>query len=182
MWMGYYSSLIKRKFKDLVGSKYDTVLKEYSEFLLTEEQMLAPEIHSILMPLDNFVRKVPPELYDVLSAFDAEVTLVYITDSQTIAAIEEILEKEAGQEYLRKNEEYGRRLLNEISGQLKAAGLSSHIRIFAGQKGEDIEKMAEKFDLLVLSETYGAERTERYPVSPIALKISQHVRIPTIIF
>jgi hypothetical protein len=166
MWMGYYSSLIKRKFKDLVGSKYDTVLKEYSEFLLTEEQMLAPEIHSILMPLDNFVRKVPPELYDVLSAFDAEVTLVYITDSQTIAAIEEILEKEAGQEYLRKNEEYGRRLLDEISGQ----------------KGEDIEKMAEKFDLLVLSETYGAERTERYPVSPIALKISQHVRIPTIIF
>jgi len=53
--MGYSSSLIQRKFKDIVGRRYDSVLKDYSEFLLTDEEMLVPEVRSILVPLDLFV-------------------------------------------------------------------------------------------------------------------------------
>jgi len=56
--MGYSSSLIQRKFKDIVGRRYESVLKEYSEFLLTEEEMLIPEVRSILIPLDLFVHDI----------------------------------------------------------------------------------------------------------------------------
>jgi len=50
--MGLFSSLIQRKFKSIAGKRYERVLREYREFLLTEEEMVFPEIKSILMPLD----------------------------------------------------------------------------------------------------------------------------------
>lgn len=180
--MGYYSQLIKRKFKDVVGKRYEDVMREYGEFLLSEEQMMAPEVKSILMPLDIFVREIPDALYEVLSAFTAPVSLVYITDIQTVSVIETVLDKKAREEYLRKKESHGNELLDRVAKELNAKGLVSHRRIYTGQKGEDVEKLCETHDLLLLSKTYGAERTEGYPVSPLALRISQHVKIPLIFY
>ncbi|MDT8358124.1 MAG: universal stress protein, partial [Methanomicrobiaceae archaeon] len=176
--MGYYSQLIRRKFKDVVGKRYEDVMREYGEFLLSEEQMIPPKVKSILMPLDIFVHEIPPELYEVLSAFTCPVSLVYITDIQTVSVIETVLDKKASDEYLRKKESHAAELLDRVTRELEAKGLDSHRRIFTGQKGEDVEKMSETHDLLLLSKSFGAERTEGYPVSPIALRISQHVKIP----
>jgi hypothetical protein len=180
--MGYYSSLIKRKFKDVVGHRYESVLKEYSEFLPTEEEMAVPDIRSILIPLDIFVKEIPRELIEVLSAYDADVSLVYITDAQVYAIIQETLDREAGDEFLRKKEEYGQRLLDRISADLTAAGIAVHSRMFSGHKGEDVEKIAGTFDMVAISKSYGAERTEGYPVSPLALRITQHLKVPTVIY
>jgi hypothetical protein len=180
--MGYYSSLIQRKFKDVVGHRYESVLREYSEFLPTEEEMVVPEIRSILIPLDIFVKEIPRELVEVLSAYDADVSLAYITDAQVYAIIEKTLDKGAGDEFLRKKEDYGQKLLDRISADLAAAGIAVHSRMFSGHKGEDVEKMAGSFDMVALSKSYGAERTEGFPVSPLALRITQHLKIPTIIY
>lgn len=180
--MGYYSQLIKRKFKDVVGKRYEDVMREYGEFLLSEEQMMPPEVRSILMPLDIFVHEIPPELYEVLSAFTAPISLVYITDIQTVSVIETVLDKKASEEYIRKKEGHAGELLDRVTRELRAKGLGSRRRIFTGHKGEDVEKMCETHDLLLLSKSFGAERTEGYPVSPLALRISQHVNIPLIFY
>ena len=82
--MGYSSSLIQRKFKDIVGRRYEAVLKDYSEFLLTDEEMLVPEVRSILIPLDLFVHDITDEAIEVLSAYNATITLAYITDAGVI--------------------------------------------------------------------------------------------------
>lgn len=180
--MGYYASLIERKFKDLVGKKYEDVAREYSQFLLTEEEMLPPQVNSILMPLDMFVRNIPQGVYDVLSTYDATVSLVYITDLQTLTIIRELLNSSAGEEFKKEKEKSGHEMLKRVSGELRAAGLESTQRMFTAQKGESVETLAEKFDLLVISKNYGSEMTESYPVSPIALRICKRVKLPTIIY
>ncbi|NYT04998.1 MAG: universal stress protein [Methanomicrobiales archaeon] len=181
--MGYYTSLIQRKFKDVVGKRYESVLREYGEFLLSEEEMVVPEIHSILLPLDIFVKEIPPSLYEVLSAYEgARVSLVYITDAQVYSVISEVLSAGAGEEFMRKKEEYGHVLLNQVSGELAAAGIESTQRMFTGHKGEDIEKLASSHDLVALAKSYGSEKTEHYPISPLAIRIAQRLKKPTILF
>ncbi len=180
--MGYYSSLIHRKFKDMVGTRYEDVLREYGEFLLTEELMKVPEVHKILIPLDIFVKDIPENLYDVLSAYDADITLVYITDSQVYSIIKETLSTELAEEFLKKKERYGHDLLDTFTGELQQIGFTVHQRLFSGHKGEDVEKMAGDFDLIALSKSYGSEQTEHYPVSPLAIRISQHVKKLTLLY
>ena len=96
--------------------------------------------------------------------------------------IETVLDKKASEEYLRKKESHASELLDRVTRELEAEGLASHQRIFTGHKGEDVEKLCETHDLLLLSKSYGAERTEGYPVSPLALRISQHINIPLIFY
>ena len=94
--MEYFKSLINRKFKDVVGTRYSDVLKDYREFLLTDEEILVSDFKNVLMPLDIFVSSVPEEMYDLLTAFeDAEVNLVYITDSDVLSIIDDVLGDDA---------------------------------------------------------------------------------------
>jgi hypothetical protein len=180
--MGYYSSLIQRKFKDTVGTRYEDVLREYGEFLLTEELMQVPEVKKILMPLDVFVKEVPQSLFDVLSAYEGEITLAYITDSQVYSVIRQTLSDEVADEFLKKKEQYGHDLLDTLTKELQQIGFSVHQRLFTGHKGEDVEKMSADFDLIALSKSYGYEQTENYPVSPLALRIAQHVKKMTMLY
>ena len=156
---GYYSSLIQRKFKDTVGTRYQDVLREYQEFLLTEELMQVPEVKKILIPLDVFVKDVPKSLYNVLSAYEGKITLVYITDSPVYSVIRETLSDELANEFLKKKEQYGHDLLDTLTKELQQIGFTVHQRLFTGHKGEDVEKMAADFDLIALSKSYGYERT-----------------------
>jgi hypothetical protein len=180
--MGYYSSLIQRKFKDMVGTRYQDVIREYSEFLLTEELMRVPEVRKILIPLDIFVKDIPDDLYEVLSAYDAEITLAYITDSQVYSIIQETLTDELANEFLTKKERYGHELLDTLTKELQQLGFTVHQRLFTGHKGEDVEKMAVDFDLIALSKSYGSGPTEHYPISPLAIRISQHVKKLTMLY
>ena len=180
--MSYYTSLINRKFRDVVGKRYDAVLREYSEFLLTEEEMQVAEVSSILIPLDIFVEDVPPELYEVLSAYDADVTLAYIIDAHVYNIIKETLNESSADELRVKREEYGHSLLSKISDKLEEAGVDSQQRLFLGNKGEDVEKMVGNYDLIALSKSYGAEHGETKDISPLVIRLTQKMTIPTLIY
>ncbi|HQD24972.1 universal stress protein [Methanoculleus thermophilus] len=180
--MGYPSSLIQRKFKDIVGRRYEAVLKEYGEFLLTDEEMIIPEVRSILMPLDLFVQDITDEAIDVLSAYDATISLAYITDARVIELIEETLDHESMKEFLAKKEEEGQKLLKQIAARLEEHGFSTQSRMFVGRKGDDVVRMASNFDMVALSRRY-AHGTETDPsISPTVLRICQRVEIPAFIY
>jgi hypothetical protein len=180
--MGYYSSLIQRKFKDIVGKRYETVLKEYGEFLLTEEEMVVPEIGTILLPLDAFATDIPDELVDVLSAYDATVSLTYVVDAQVYSLLAKTLDRDATEEFRKKKEEHGQQLLDAISRKLEQSGMAVRTRLFIGQKGDDVVQMAEDYDMIALSKWYGDGETETSSISPLALRICQRLSIPAIIY
>ncbi|AHF80822.1 hypothetical protein [Thermococcus paralvinellae] len=181
--MGLFSSLIRRKFKNVAGKRYERILKEYKEFLLTEEEMVLPEIKSILMPLDRFINEVPAEVYDTLSAYkEAKILLVYIIDAQVFHMIEHTLGRKASEDFRKNEERYGMTLLEKIASTFEELDMSTQLRLFFGDKSEDVIKLSEKHDMLVLSKAYGSEITKTHPLSPIVLKIVQHVDIPIIIY
>ncbi len=181
--MEYFKSLINRKFKDVVGSRYKDVLKDYREFLLTEEEIVIFSLKKILMPLDIFISAVPGELYDLLTAFDeVEVNLVYITDSSVVSIIGDILGEEAGNEYKTKKEEYGRNLLDKISGELEERGLPVKCRLYSGHKWDDIETMSENYDLVAISKSYGGGRGDENEISPVAQRLVQQMNVSTVLY
>ena len=116
--MGYSSSLIQRKFKDIAGRRYDSILKDYREFMLADEEMFIPELRTILVPLDLFVQDITDEALDVLSAYDATISLAYITDTEVIKLLEQALDSESTKEFQAKKEEYSQQLLSRISAKL----------------------------------------------------------------
>ncbi|MBO8174207.1 MAG: universal stress protein [Thermococcus sp.] len=181
--MGLFSSLIQRKFKNIAGKRYERILREYREFLLTEEEMVLPEIKSILIPLDRFISEIPKEVYETLSAYkEAKFVLVYIIDAQVFHMIEQTLGREASEEFRKKEESDGMYLLEKIAKDFEELGIAPQLRLFFGDKSEDVITLAEKHDMLVLSKAYGSEITKTHPLSPIVLKIVQHVTIPVIVY
>jgi len=180
--MGIYSSLIERKFKNIAGKRYEKVLREYREFLLTEEETVVPEIRSILMPLDRFVRDIPEELYETLSAYDATVVLVYIIDATLFSIIKETLSGEASEEFRKNEESHGMMLLEKVGERLEEMGLNVHRRMFFGDKSDDVIKLTDDHDMVVLSKSYGSEITRVSPISPVVFKIVQHVEKPVIVY
>jgi len=180
--MGYYSSLIERKFKDVVGRRYEAVIREYGDFLLSEEKMQSHEIRQILLPLDICVREVPPELYEVLSTYDAEIVVMYITDAQVYEIIKKTSSEEAGETFRIKKEDYGHALVEEISREFNSRGLSVQKRMFLGSKGEQVITSSSEFDLLALSKCFGDGSGQKGYSSPLAMHITQTVNIPTILY
>ncbi|WP_297188843.1 universal stress protein [Thermococcus sp.] len=180
--MGLYSSFIGRKFKHIAEKKYEDIIKHYKEFLLTEEERKVPEIRSILMPLDRYVKDVPMELYETISAYEAGVLLVYILDSQVFELVRQTLSLEASEEFRRREEVMGEVLLNNLAKKLESCGLRVQRRIFFGNKSDDVIKLAENYNMLAISKNYGAEITKTSPLSPLVLKILQHLEIPVIIY
>lgn len=181
--MGYSSSLIQRKFKDIVGKRYESVLKEYSEFLLTEEELLVPEVRSILVPLDFFVHDITDEAIDVLSAYDATISLAYITDAGVIEILERAaLNQSSTEEFREKKEEYGRKLLERTAAKLEEHGFSIQTRMFVGHKGDDVVQMAKNHDMVALCRRYADGESTDASISPIVLRICQRVETPALIY
>ncbi|WP_265581026.1 universal stress protein [Methanofollis aquaemaris] len=175
--------MIQRKFKDVAGKRYDTVVKEYREFLLTEEEAVVPEVASILMPLDYFVKEIPPALYETLSTYKgATVSLVYIIDMEVIRIVEDSLDEAAIQDFKQKRENFGEELLKQTVSELEAEGLSVKSRLFSGKKYENILELAGDHDMIVVSKQYGASTTEISPLSSVTLKLAQTADIPIIVY
>ncbi|MCE5338637.1 MAG: universal stress protein [Methanomicrobiaceae archaeon] len=180
--MGYSSSLIQRKFKDIVGRRYEAVLKDYSEFLLTDEEMLVPEVRSILMPLDIFVHDITDEAIEVLSAYNATISLAYITDAGVIELLEQALNHASTEEFRAKKEEEGRELLERTAAKLKEHGFSTQTRMFVGHKGDDVVRLAKNHDMVALCRNYADGESTDVSVSPIVLRICQRVETPALIY
>lgn len=180
--MGYSSSLIQRKFKDIAGRRYDSILKDYREFLLADEEMFIPEVRSILVPLDLFVQDITDEALDVLSAYDATISLAYITDTEVIKLLEQALDSESTKEFQAKKEEYGQKLLKRIAAKLEERGFSTQTRMFVGHKGDDVVRMAKNHDMVALCRRYADGESTDVSVSPVVLRICQRVEIPALIY
>ncbi len=180
--MGYYSGLIKRKFKDVVGSRYETVQQEYHEFLPTEEELLPREIKKILFPLDISVRGVTDEICDLLGTFEADVSLMYITDAKIYAIIQDALSPQAGEDFRMKKEEYGTSLMDRIETCLKPHGARVHRRMFLGDKIEDVVRATNDYDMIVIPKTYGSHDPASGEVSATSMVLAQSVRLPTVVY
>ncbi len=180
--MGYYSSLIQRKFKDLVGSRYEEIRTEYSDFLVSEEEMKVKPVTSVLIPVDIFVKEIPDKLTDLLAAYGARVHLVYIIDRQTEALIGEMVGEERKMEFIRKKEDYGRSLLDFFTRKLELKGLSVQKSLFSGAKTEDVLRMSREYDLVALFRGFGAPGSENTPLSPTVSHISGRTERSVVIY
>jgi len=183
--MDIFSKLIQRKFRNIAGERYEEIARRYREFLLLPEEFVLPEIRSILMPVDRFSGEIPSELYETLSAYSgASVTVVYISEKRTLSLIEQTLGKEEAEKLRRAKMEFAERLSHEIASRLEKHDLRVETRHFIGSKSDDVIELAEreKFDLLVVSRSYGSEVTRTCPMSPVVLKIVQHVKIPVVVY
>jgi|GEM_PF-349552 predicted metal-binding transcription factor (methanogenesis marker protein 9) len=181
--MPYYEGVIKRKFKDLVGSKYEAIQKEYSEYILSEEELRPHEIKKVLLPLDFSVTEVSESICELLSVYEnATVTLLFITDAQIHEIITDSLDKAAGDEFIRKKEEYGNRLLDDYEQCFTSRGIPCKRRMLLGNKRQDVLKRATDFDMIVLPKCYASNHPDSCDVSGDAILLAQSLPQPAIIF
>lgn len=181
--MEYFKSLINRKFKEVVGTRYSDALRDYREFLLMEEEALVCCFKKVLMPMDIFVSSVPEEMYELLTAFDeTEVNLVYITDSGVVSIIEDVLGEDAAEEYRLKKENYGSRLLEKISAEMEERKLTVNRRLYSGHKWDDVESMSGNYDLVAISKSYGGGRGDENEISPVAQRLVQQISVSSVLY
>ncbi|ASJ10510.1 hypothetical protein A3L12_03950 [Thermococcus sp. P6] len=181
--MDLFSRLITRKFRDINEGRYEEIIRHYREFLLLPEELVLPEISSILLAVDRFSRDIPEELYDTLGAYaGASVQIVYVADSTVFRMIEQSLGKTEAERLKRTEAELGERVLSRTLEKLREIGLRASGRYFFGNKSDDVINIARDFDLLVISRSYGSELGKTPSVSPVVLKIVQHVEKPAIIY
>lgn len=182
--MGYSSNVIHRKFRDFVGSRYDAVLKDYQEFLITEEDLVIPEYASILVPMDIYASEISDNVVRLLAAYEVPVTLVYISDRYVHDVIKESLGEAAVDAYQKKRDERGDEMLKKAEQAFMSAGVPVKIRRFIGHKGQDVEKIvaSEGIDIIAVSKKYGMAQSENYHLSPLVARLTQHLRIPAIIY
>ena len=183
--MDVFSRLIQRKFRYLASERYEEIAKRYREFLLLPEEFVLPEVRSILIPVDRFSGKIPESLYETLSAYGgASATVVYISEKRTLELIEQTLGREEAEKLRDAKMKFARDLSADIASRLEALGLHVEHRHFIGNKSDDVVSILkdESFDLLVVSRSYGSEVTRTSPISPIVLRIVQHVERPVIVY
>jgi hypothetical protein len=181
--MEYFKSLINRKFKDVVGTRYKDVLKDYREFLLTEEDIVICNFRKVLMPLDIFVSDVSEDFYDLMTAFcDIEVNLVYITDTDVVSIINDVLGEDSATVYQTKKEEYGAKLLEKVAGELEGRGMAVNRRLYSGHKWDDVEIMSRNYDLVAVSKSYGGGRGDENEISPVAQRLVQQMSVSAVLY
>jgi len=180
--MGYYSSLIERKFKGRTMGSYEAIRREYADFLMTEEEMIVREVRKILLPIDYFVELLPSELVWVLSVYEAEVHIAYILDRDILTLLDEMAGGELRREYQEKKEAAGMEKLAMLSVQLEQAGLRVTTSLFDGSQIEDAVRLSESFDIVALSRVYGTGITEKTPVSPVTVQVAQRVHCSALIY
>jgi len=180
--MGYYSSLIQRKFKDLVGTRYEEVRQEYSDFLVSEEEMKFQPVRTVLVPIDILTRDLPMDLVEIFRAYDARIHLAYILDAQVLSLLEELAGKESEAGFREMKETKGRELLDKFSRFLENEGLSVQTSLFSGSKIEDVIRLSHSHDLVVVYRGFGSATSESAPLSPVVSQINRRVERSVIIF
>ncbi|WP_301676806.1 universal stress protein [Methanoculleus methanifontis] len=128
--------------------------------------MLVPEVRSILVPLDLFVHDITEEAIDVLSAYDAAISLANITDVEVIELLKQALDRESTEEFRVKKEEYGQKLLERTAAKLEEHSFSAQTRMFVGHKGDDVARMAKNHDMVALCRRYADGESTDASVSP----------------
>lgn len=178
-----FASLINQKFKNIAGSRYEEILKAYEDFFLTEEEMIIPEVNSVLIALDRYSEEVPEEVYEAVSAYPgARFLLVYMIDENVLRLIRGTLGEKEAQKFQEKEEQLAEERLSKVEKRLRELGISPRRELVFGDKGEYIEELANEHDLIVISKHYGSETTKTHPVSPVVFRVVQHVGKPVIIY
>lgn len=181
--MGWLHAIILRKFNNIAGTRYEEILKAYQNFFLTEEELVIPEINSILLVFDRFSEKVPEEVHETLSAFEgATLRVVYVIDEGVLKMIRETLGEEAAEEFRKKEMAFAETFLKEVEEKLGDLNIKFSRKIAFGDKAEYVEGLARKYDLIVISRHYGSETTRTHRVSPIVFRIVQHVDKPVVLY
>jgi hypothetical protein len=180
--MGYYSSLMQRKFKDLVGTRYEEVRQEYSDFLVSEEEMKFQPVRTVLLPLDILTGALPMDLVETFRAYGARIHLAYIMDAQVLSLLEELAGKESETGFREMKETKGRELLDKFSRFLEQEGLSVQTSLFSGSKTEDVIRLSHSHDLVAVYRGFGAATSESAPLSPVVSQINRRVERSVIIF
>jgi hypothetical protein len=181
--MGLFSELIDRKFRNIAERRYEDILEKYKEFFLTEEEMVIPEINSIIMVFDRYSEKPTKEVYDAISAYpEAEICLLYTVDENVAMLIAATLGEEEAKKFREAERDYGEAFLEEVTKRLKELGFTTKSRLIFGNKSEEALLRKEKYDLFVLSRKYGAETSKTSSVSPLVIKIVQHIEKPVMVY
>ena len=180
--MSYYSSLIQRKFKDLVGTRYEEVRHEYSDFLVSEEEMKFQPVKTVLVPVDILTGDLPMDLVEIFRAYEARIHLAYILDAQVLSLLEEIAGKESEAGFREIKETKGRELLDKFSRFLDEQGLAVQTSLFSGSKIEDVIRLSQSHDLVAVYRGFGAATSESAPLSPVVSQINRRVERSVIIF
>jgi hypothetical protein len=180
--MGYYSSLIQRKFKDLVGARYEEVRQEYSDFLVSEEEMKFSPVRTVLVPVDIFTGDLPIDLVEIFRAYGARVHLAYILDAQMLLLLDELVGKESDAGFRKIKETKGQELLDKFSRFLEEKGLSVQTSLFSGSKIEDVIRLSHSHDLVAVYRGFGAATSEAAPLSPVVSQINRRVERSVIVF
>lgn len=178
-----FTSFINHKFQNIAGSRYEEILKSYEDFFLTEEEMIIPEVNSILIALDRYSGEVPEEVYETISAYpDAKFLLVYLIDENVLRLIRGTLGDEEAREFQKKEERMAEERLSGVEKKLREIGISWKRKVVFGDKGDYLEELAEGYDLLVVSRHYGSETTKTHPVSPVVFRVVQGIKKPVVIY
>ena len=180
--VGYYKSLLERKFRDRAGAKYEIILQEYKDFLPGEQELAPFAIHSILMPVDMFVESVPGYLTFLLEVYEAPALLVYIIDDELLSLIRSEMNDKEGEEFLEKREIFADERLKKISSLLEFAGIRTLTQRIVGNKEQNIISMSEDHDLLAISRHYGFHQVSHKGISPTIHRIRRQVEIPLLLY
>jgi hypothetical protein len=180
--VGYYTSLLERKFRDRVGVKYEIILQEYKDFLPGEQEFKLSTIHSILMPVDMFVDSIPDYLPFLLNVYGAPACLVYIIDVDLLNLIGSEMNHREGEEFLETREIFADERLKKISHILESAGIPTLSQRIVGNKEQNIITMSGDHDLLAISRYYGFHQVSHKGISPTILRISRQVEIPLLLY
>jgi hypothetical protein len=180
--MSYYHSLIERKFRDVAGSRYDQILKEYRDFIPSEEELQVAPVKSILVLLDFFSGDLTGELPGLLSAWQAPVTLLYLIDNQVVQVVSESLGLDSGARFLEREETRARELLDKNCALVERAGTFCRSLIRTGSKGDEAQAQAQSAELLVLGKQFGMTAGDNGDISPMVLRLQKAAPCPVIIY
>jgi hypothetical protein len=178
-----FTDLITRKFQNIAGSRYEEILKAYEEFFLTEEEMVIPDIKSILIPLDRYTTTVPDEVYETISAYpNARLQLVYMIDENVCRLIRDTLGEEDAKKFREKEERRASEILSRMRDRIRELGIAWAEDTVFGDKSEYVESIAGEYDMLIISKHYGSETTRTHTVSPVVFRIVQYVGRPVVLY
>ncbi|WP_297421033.1 adenine nucleotide alpha hydrolase family protein [Thermococcus sp.] len=178
-----FASFISQKFKNIAGNRYEEILKSYEDFFLTEEEMVIPDVGSVLIALDRYSEEVPSEVYEAISAYpNAGFLVVYVVDENVLRLIRSTLGDKEAQKFQEKEEQLAEERLSKVEKKLRELGISPRRGRVFGDKGEYLEELTGKYDLLVISKHYGSETTKTHPISPVVFRVVQGIKKPVVIY
>ncbi len=180
--MGYYDSLIRRKFTDLAGTRYDKILKEYADFLPTNEEFVIKPVSSVFMPLDYFSPVVPGHIPDTIAVYDAPVEIIYIIDKEAIRLVSDGLGTDAEEIFHKKEETLAGEYIRRALDLFEDAGVPVTSQVRTGIKGETTIALAGNYDLMAMGKKFGILTGEQFPASPAVLRIQQVTTCPVLIY